>query len=78
MPDFVDIQDFARRVERLCDFFIAKIREEGKSNGSDDFIVLMKLREDAANLQFTAVTSLTILGLDSYMRGILEPGETKE
>jgi hypothetical protein len=64
----VDVQEFARRVERVCDFFLSRIQEK---DGSADLRVIQDLKEDAADLQFAyneiGYTSLS--GLKEYMSG---------
>jgi hypothetical protein len=65
------IVEFARRVERMCDFFLMKLTEETGRTGSDDQRVLEDLKEDAANLQVNPPGATDILeGLDSYMRSL--------
>jgi hypothetical protein len=63
-----DIQDFAKRVERLCDFFLSRIKEK---DGSDDLRVIQDLKEDAADLQFSKSEFgyETLTGLNEYMSG---------
>ena len=72
----LDIRDFAERVERLCDFFLAKVKDD-----SNDKQVLMELKEEAADIHTSGVeyeTASAVKGLDNFMRGIPEPGkETK-
>ena len=67
----VDIEDFALRVERLCDFLIGKKQEETGRDGSDDLKVLEDLKQDAANIQFgyKKMVSETLNGLFAYMKG---------
>jgi hypothetical protein len=67
----IEIKDFARRVERLCDFFISKATEETGRNGSEDLKVLEDLKNTAADIQFDRVTVMTqgIEGLSEYMNG---------
>ncbi len=63
----VDIKEFARDVERVCDFFIAKVEKDG----SDDLTVLENLKEVAADIQFgDALDSEVIEGLSAYMKGL--------
>lgn len=71
MPKTVEIKDFARRVERLCDFLISKKTAESGRDGSDDLRALENLKEDAADIQFDKVdiVSDAIHGLDVYMNG---------
>lgn len=67
----VDVEEFATRVERLCDFFLSKISEESARNGSVDVKVLEDLKEDAANLQFNQGQQVAgaLDGLGNYMKG---------
>lgn len=44
----VDIEEFARRVEQVCDFILNKIPHK---DGSADIRVIQDLKEDAADLQ---------------------------
>jgi hypothetical protein len=71
MTQKVDIKEFAIRVERLCDFLLAKMEKDG----SKDVITLQKLKEDAADIQInnTNVVSETIFGLSEYMKGVNVP-----
>lgn len=65
------VVEFARRVERMCDFFIAKVIDETGRNGSDDLVALEKLKEDAANFQANPQGAGSVLeGFDNYMRGM--------
>ena len=62
----IDIKDFARRVERLCDFFL----EHQEQDGSDDLKVLHELKQEAADIQFhDGSGSEVIEGLYDYMKG---------
>jgi hypothetical protein len=45
----IELDDFARRVERLCDFLLDKVDTK---TGSSDLRVIQDLKEDAANMQF--------------------------
>lgn len=56
-----EVEEFARRVERLCDFLLDKLPE------GEDRDVLQKLKEEAADIQFNH--SEVLEGLDKYMRG---------
>jgi len=71
----LDIREFARRVERLCDFFLAKVSEETGRTGSSDIKVIEDLKEDAADIQSDRVTigSETLFGLNDYMAGVNVP-----
>lgn len=68
----LDIKDFAKRVERLCDFLLDKLSDESGRDGSNDVKVIEDLKEDAADIQSDRVplVSQTFSGLDSYMRGL--------
>jgi hypothetical protein len=71
MTQKVDIKEFATRVERLCDFLLAKMEKDG----SNDVIALQKLKEEAADIQAnnTNVVSETISGLSEYLKGVNVP-----
>ncbi len=69
MAKRIEIKDFAERVERVCDFFIAKVSEETGRRESNDLRVIEDLKEDAANLQFDPATE-TLTGLHDYMNGL--------
>jgi len=71
MPDQINVTEFAGRVERFCDFLLSQ-----DNATSDDVNVIQKLKEDAANLQFQVDKTLTLKGLDEYMRGM--PSADKE
>jgi hypothetical protein len=64
----IELKEFAKRVEHLCDFFLSK----SEADGSNDRKVLEDLKEDAADIQFdqAEVDSGAYIGLDDYMRGI--------
>lgn len=65
-----EINDFASRVERLCEFLLIGM----KKHGSNDVVIIQKLQEDAANLQFTTSNpSLGIDGLADFMKGVPAP-----
>ena len=68
----LELKEFARRVERMCDFFLAQAQEEVGRDGSNDRKILEDIREDAADIQFDGVTiaSETITGLYDYMNGV--------
>lgn len=70
MSSSVDIEEFAERVERICDFFLDKTVRDGTA----DVTVLQKLKEDAVKIQSTNMSFID--GLDNYMRGF--PGPPKE
>lgn len=64
-----DIQNFAERVERLCDFLLDDIEK----NGTRDVVVLQKLKEDAANIQFIDHNSFIMTeGLADHILGVLK------
>jgi len=71
MTQKVDIKEFAIRVERLCDFLLAKMDKDG----SNDVVALQNLKEEAANIQInnTNVVSESIFGLSEYMKGVNVP-----
>ena len=64
----IEIKDFAKRVEHVCDFFLSK----SEADGSNDRKVLEDLKEDAADIQFNQaeIDSGAYIGLDDYVRGI--------
>lgn len=72
--DDLDIKKFAERVERLCDFLIGKIKDEGETD-TNDLKVIEDIKEDAADISSNRVpiSSQTIAGLRDYMSGIAVP-----
>lgn len=61
----VDLNDFGRKVERLCEFLlIDKVRD-----GSDDIAAVLDIKDDATLLQNVKSIS-NIEGFDKYMRGL--------
>lgn len=66
MPKEIDLEDFARRVERLCDFLLDKFPFK---DGSDDIVIIQKIKSDAADLQTVANTQVNIEGLHAYIHG---------
>ena len=66
----IEIKEFARRVETLCDFFIAKYDREIGKDGSNDLKVLEDLKEDAADIHMdnAQIVSETLSGLSAYMK----------
>lgn len=78
MSNDPDIKDFAERVERLCDFFLAKVGEEDGRDGSPDIKIIEDLKHEAANIHMRGgYAVLSIQGLDDYMRGhIPTPAKT--
>jgi hypothetical protein len=71
MTQKVDIKEFAIRVERLCDFLLAKLEKDG----SKDVVALQKLKEEAADIQADKpnVISESIEGLSEYLKGANVP-----
>jgi hypothetical protein len=71
MTKKTDIKEFAIRVERLCDFLLAKIDKDG----SNDVVELQKLKEEALDIQAnnSNVVSESIFGLSEYMKGVNVP-----
>jgi hypothetical protein len=71
MPQPVDIEEFAKRVERLCDFLINK----AGSTGSDDLRIIQDLKEDATDIQVYKYfeTEGMFKGLSSHMKGVNTP-----
>jgi hypothetical protein len=70
MSRSTDVKDFARRVERLCDFFIGN----AKKDDSTDLKVIHDLKDDAADIQTVGlnkaeIVSETLDGLSDYMKG---------
>lgn len=67
----VDINEFAIRVERLCEYLLAQIKA-GKRDGSADLKVIEDLKEDAAELQRASMIMgpEIFAGLSDYMHGI--------
>lgn len=65
----VDIQDFARRVEGLCDFILSKIETR---DGSADLKIIEDLKEDAADIHMLELAPVPIDGLDAFMRSLPE------
>jgi len=61
----VDIKEFARDVERLCDFLLDKADKDG----SEDIVVVQKLKDISADIQYKGPTNLTLSGLTEYMKG---------
>jgi len=71
MQTTVDIKDFAIRVERLCEFLLAKVDKDG----SKDVVALQNLKEEAADIQAdnSNVISESISGLSEYLKGVNVP-----
>lgn len=73
MPgDEINIQEFARKVERICDFVIARLKNEGANDDSADFKVIYDLKEQAANIHMrrVKVTGELFTGLADYLKGV--------
>jgi hypothetical protein len=71
MTRSVNINDFAARVERLCDFLLSRIYEETGRTGSDEQKILEDLREEAVKIQVNgAPVKETLEGLKDFM-GVL-------
>ena len=68
MPRKIEINEFARRVEHVCDFFLSKT----EAKGTDDRKVLEDLKNDAADIQFDVVEVETApySGLYDYIKGV--------
>lgn len=64
----IEIKEFARRVEHVCDFFLSRT----EADGSKDRKILEDLKEDAADIQFDQadIASEAYSGLDDYIKGI--------
>jgi hypothetical protein len=57
-----DITEFAERVERMCEFILEGVEKDG----SEDVVIIQKLKKDAADLQFIKKNAnVTIEGLDA-------------
>jgi hypothetical protein len=71
----VDIKEFARDVERLCDFLIDKLKQSGTRDDSEDIKVIDNLKNIAADIQFDKVNVVTetLSGLSAYMKGASTP-----
>jgi hypothetical protein len=68
-PKHIEIKEFAKRVERLCDFLLSQVPSE--ETGSADISVIQVLKDDAADIQFDrAHISQKFNGLDNYMKGL--------
>lgn len=65
MPRKIELLDFLRRVERLCDFLLDKVEFK---DGSVDIAVIQNLKSDAADLQVNH-DNINLEGLHTYMRG---------
>jgi hypothetical protein len=62
-----DITEFAERVERMCEFILEGVEKDG----SEDVVIIQKLKKDAADLQFIKKNAnVSIEGLDAYIRGL--------
>ena len=66
----IEIKEFAQRVERVCDFLLAKASDAGET-GSDDILVIEELKNDAADIQFGRKESLNLFsGLEKHVKGL--------
>ena len=78
----LEIKEFARRVERVCDFFLSRVSEEEKRDDSPNLKIIDDLKEEAADIQaYYANTSESLKGLSDYMCGFdqfLEDNKQKE
>ena len=61
----VDIKEFARDVERLCDFLLDKADKDG----SEDIVVVQKLKDISADIQHKGSINRTLSGLTEYLKG---------
>lgn len=67
MAKEVDITEFARKVEGVCDFLLGKIE---LIDGSPDVRVIQDLKETAADiLSGSSQVEMTLAGLDAFLRG---------
>lgn len=66
-----DLKEFARRVERLCDFILDQLPKDG----TPDVLIVQKLKDDAADIQHVGFLPMdvAISGLDRYMKGDQAP-----
>lgn len=62
----IDLEDFAIRVERLCDFLLDKVPF---IDGSEDVQEIQKIKDEAADLQVSSRKKITIEGLHAYLHG---------
>ena len=69
----INLKEFARRVEHVCDFFLSKT----EADGSRDRKVLEDLKEDAADIQFdqAEIDSGPFIGLDDFLKGVVNSPE---
>lgn len=67
MAKQIDIPEFARTVEGLCDFLLSKIE---LVDGSADIKVIQDLKDTAADIHTdgTSQVEMTLAGLDAYLR----------
>lgn len=68
----INIQEFARKVERICDFVIAKMKNEGMDADSNDARVILDIKEEAADIHMgkAKITEELFTGLSDYMKGV--------
>lgn len=71
MAKQIDIPEFARKVEGLCDFLLSKIE---LIDGSPDTKVILDLKETAADIHTNqeGQIEMAISGLDAFLRGYPE------
>lgn len=71
----INIQEFARDVERVCDFVIAKLKNQGKNVDTADAGVILDIKEKAADISTgrATITEDMFLGLADYMKGAPGP-----
>lgn len=62
-----NIREFAEQVERLCDFLLGGVEKDG----SEDVVILQKLKQDATDLQLiTRNSNVSIEGLSNHLKGM--------
>jgi hypothetical protein len=64
MSKTIDVKEFAKRVERLCEFLLDRVERDGNK----DVVEIQKIKEDAADLQ-AGDNEFTFEGLSDHMRG---------
>lgn len=71
MSRAVDVEEFARRVDKLCDFLLNAMRDEGELSGSSDIKVIQDLKDDAIDLSLNHASPVTkkLTGLSDFMKG---------
>jgi len=69
-----NVNHFALKVERLCDFLIDKYCSEYSRDGGPDLKVLEDLKEDAADIHTGAHNGTVLIeGLAEAMNGLSPP-----